>query len=170
MATNFLTKDMTELSMLTILIQAAAIVKNGSGDSSLHGYVEDHGLASRRVMEDSDIEVEFAVLDSIGDILLQNHQVLAISPDIQMREHGHITILTSADSELEVPAEYPIGGASNFKVSGINANIVPNPNDRHVGNHKGGQSAGPLGNIKQVVDGRSMWKEVKDDPLHYAVE
>jgi hypothetical protein len=163
-------KDMPELSMLTILIQAAAIVKNRDGDSSLHGYVEDHGLVSRRVMESDEIEVEFAVLDSIGDILLQNKQVLAISPDKQMREHSRsVTILTSADSELELPAEHPISGVSDLKVSGINANVVPNPDNRHGGNHKDGQLGGPLGNIRHVIDGRSMWEEVKVNPLHCAV-
>jgi hypothetical protein len=162
-------KNMPELSMLTILIQAAAIVKNKSGDRSLHGYVEDHGPASRRVMESDEIEVEFAVLDSIGDILLQNSQVLAISPNMQMREHGRgITILTPAESELELPAEHPIGTGA-LKVSGINASVVPNPNDRHAGNRKSSQSGGPLGNIRQVIDGKSMWEEVKKDPLCYAV-
>jgi len=73
-------KHMPELSMLTILIQAAAAVKNRDGDTSLHGYVENHGEPSRRVMPDNAVEVDFAVLDSIGDTLLQNHQVLAISP------------------------------------------------------------------------------------------
>ena len=33
-------KPMLDMSMLTILIQASALVKNKSGDSSIHGYIE----------------------------------------------------------------------------------------------------------------------------------
>jgi hypothetical protein len=67
---------MSELSILTILIQAAAIVKNKDGDGSLQGYVERQ--LTGRVASDEH-KVEFAVLDSIGDILLLQHQILAVS-------------------------------------------------------------------------------------------
>jgi hypothetical protein len=119
-------------------------------------------------MENDEVEVEFAVLDSIGDTLLQDKQILAISPDKGMRKHG-VTIVTrmAANSELELPAELPISEVS--KVSLISATVVPNADDRHGGNREGGQSGGPLGNIRQIMDGSSRWKEVKIDPLQYAV-
>ena len=157
--------------MLTILIQAAAIVKNRDGDKSLQGYVEEHGLKSRRVMASN---VDFAVLDSIGDVLLQSHQVLAVSPNKQDPGEGLVTsVLMSewkADSELELPAEHPINIASKVS-SPISATVVPNPNDRYChANDEDGQSGGVLGNIRQVSAGKSMWDKVKKDPLFYAVE
>ena len=162
-------KDMPELSMLTFLIEAAAAVRNKDGDTSIHSYVENQGLTSRQVMESNEAEVKFAVLDSIGDVLLQNHQVIAISPDKQ--KCFIITVLIS-DPNLEdelginVLAEDPISRAST--VSLISASVVPNANDRHnSGDRKGG---GPLGNLRQVADGKSMWNNVKNDPLYYAVK
>ena len=59
-------KTMSELSMLTILIEAAATIKNRDGDRSLHGYVGTHGLASRRAMESDEVKVQSAVLESEG--------------------------------------------------------------------------------------------------------
>ena len=134
-------KVMPELSILTILIQAAVAINNGDGDTSLHGYMDIHGQKSRRVME-SEVEVEFAVLDSLGDILLQNHQVLAISPSKQ--EKTSITVVVNTD--FDMPAENPINGAA--KVSSISATIVPNPNDRTTGKRREGRigkrKEGPL--------------------------
>jgi len=52
-----------------------------------------------------------------------------------------------ADSDMELPAEHPISEASKF--SSISATVVPNPNDRgSAGNREGGQSGGPLGNLR----------------------
>ena len=163
-------KDMPELSMLTILIGAAASLRNQDGDISLHGYVENQGLTNRKAMELSEAEVDFAVLDSIGDTLLQDHQVLAITPSYNFEKHSRsITVMISdekADSDQDSPAEYPINLAS--KVSLIRATVVPNPNDRHSNNKC--ESGGPLGSFKQVSNGKSLWNEVKEDPLFYAVE
>ena len=75
-------KPMSEQSILTILVQAAAIVKNKDSDGSLHGYVELQGLrGNRRAMESDNPqpEVELAVLESIGNVLLLNHQILALA-------------------------------------------------------------------------------------------
>jgi hypothetical protein len=157
-------KQMPELSMLTILIEAAAAVKNKDGDTSLHGYAESQS----RVMSKGSDEVDLAVLDSIGDTLLQNHQALAISFDKRVREQGVITAVMMFDKNTDFLAEPPISGAS--EVISISASVVLNPNDR--GNHKreGGQLGGPRGNIKQMTNGKSMWAQVKMDPFFYAVK
>jgi hypothetical protein len=173
MALRSTAKDMPEPSMLTILIEAAAAVKNKDGYSSLHGYVENHGLTSRRVIEPLEAEVKFAVLDSIGDVLLQNHQVIAITPDKQER---FVTTILVSDSDpyledefgIDVQAEDPINGAS--RVLAISASVVPNANDRHGGDCKGGQMGGPLGNLRLVADGKSMWDDIKKDSLCHALE
>jgi hypothetical protein len=146
-------KPMTEVSMLTIVIQAAAAIKNRDGDPSLHGYMDTHGLISRREMYAKD--VDFVVLDSVGDTLMLKNQVLAICPDTG---RDLITILTGddlkAESDLEIPADDPINDASEVL----------------DGNREGDQSNAPLGNIKQVLNGKSMWAEVKKDPFTYAVQ
>ena len=162
-------KDMPELSMLTYLIQTATAVRNKDGDTSLHGYVENHGITTRKVMESQEAEVKFAVLDSIGDILLQNHQVIAIVPDKQTP--FMTTVLTPSDLEDElgivVPAEDPIyrgpSTGSTQEISTISASVVPNPDDRCNGGVRNGD--GPLGNLRQVANGKSMWDDVKKDPL-----
>ena len=81
-------KEMPELTMLTILIQVAAIIKNQDGDGSIHGYVEGQGLTGTAVQDN----LSLAVLDSIGDILLLHHQVLAIVPRGQPQDR-HITLV-----------------------------------------------------------------------------
>jgi hypothetical protein len=157
-------KQMPELSMLTILIEAAAAVKNNDGDKSIHGYME----GPRRVMSNESDEVDMAVLDSIGDTLLQHHQVLAITFDKRHQEQGAQVVPKEmmSDTNSDSPAEHPISEAS--KVMSISASVVPNPNE-HRGN-EGGQLGGPLGNIKQVTSGKSMWAQVKIDPFFYAVK
>jgi hypothetical protein len=161
-------KDMPELTVLSILIQAAAAIKNRDGDTSIHGYVELQELQARRVMLDEDDEVNFAILDSIGDVLLQDNHVLAILPN--KREPEEVCILVSSetigDSEPDNLADLPIRNAK--RVSSINASIVPNSDDRNM--VKSNQSEdGPLGNIQEVSDGKSMWDEIKIDPLSCAV-
>jgi hypothetical protein len=158
-------KDMPELTVLSILIQAAAAIKNRDGDTSIHGYVE---LQARRVMLDEDDEVNFAILDSIGDVLLQDNHVLAILPN--KREPEEVCILVSSetigDFDPDYLADLTIRNAK--RVSSINASIVPNSDDRSM--VKSNQSEdGPLGNIQEVSDGKSMWDEVKIDPLSCAV-
>jgi hypothetical protein len=165
MAPQSTAKPMTEVSMLTILIQAAAAIKNRDGDPSLHGYMDTHGLTSRRELHAKD--VDFAVLESIGDTLMLKNQILAICPNTGEQECS-ITVLAAdvhlkAESDLESPADDPINEAS--KISLISATVVPNPNDRHSEDDK---SNGPLGNIKQVLDGKSMWAKVKENPFYYA--
>lgn len=161
-------KPMSELSILTILVQAAAIVKNEDGDGTLHGYVELQG--NRRAMESDDPqpEVELAVLESISDVLLLNHQILALTHNKRNQEEPFVaSVVTShlkAESELELPAEYPIRSA--VKVSSISATVVPNPDDRRRDSSKGDQSeSAALGNIKQVSKGKSMWDKIKEDPI-----
>jgi hypothetical protein len=160
-------KKMSELSMLTILIQAATAIKNDDGDPSMHGYAETQ---LRKKIDNEEVEVNFTVLDSIGDILLQKHQILAISPNKpDSNNSATVTVLLSADSDIEHPAEDPIERVS--KVSSISATVVPNPNDRRQA--KAGlknSKNGPLGNLEQVMNGKSMWEEVKNDSLCGAVE
>jgi hypothetical protein len=156
-------KEMPELSMLTYLIEAAAAVKHKDGDTSMHGYAEN--LNHGQEMTD-DIEVDFAVLDSISDVLLQSHQVLAISPDKRERERGLVTtlLMSEAISESDFPAEPPISEATT--VTSISATVVPNPNDRNDPT----RCKGPLGNLRQVTGRKSLWDGVKGDPLSYAVK
>ena len=153
-------KQMSELSMLTIIIQAAAAVKNKDGDTSMHGYM-DNPSQCRATCEDTP---NLAVLDSIGDTLLQCHQVLAISSDLRSREQCEITTpISDTDTNVDSPAEPPISGVST--VMSIIASVVPNPNDRKRDNS---ECEGPLGNIRQVTKGKSMWAHVKVDPLYCA--
>jgi len=95
---------------------------------------------------------------------------MAIAPH---KQEPFITLLIS-DPNLEdelgivVQAEEPIHGASTQKISTINASVVPNANDRrNTGDRKGD---GPLGNLRHVADGKSMWDDVKKDPLCCALE
>ena len=162
--TNTNLKDMPELSMLTLLIPITAAIKNGQGDTTMHGYIENQDITVRRVITPVEEEEKFAILDSIGDILLQSKQILAISPDKQEQEQCSVLILMQAASDMEHPAEHPIS-----KVSSIRANVVPNPDD-HFGTMDGSRPPGPLGNIRQTGNGTSMWEKIKKDPLHYAAK
>lgn len=161
-------KHMPEITMLTILLQAAVAIKNKDGDPSLHGYVENQDFNPLEIGSKSAVEI--AVLESIGDVLLQDHQILAaITANKEMRD-GFVTVMVTpdakAESDTEHPAEQPISEAKTF--SSISATVVPNPNDRH--NFEAGSSLAPLGNLRKVRDGISKWEQVKLDPLCCAVE
>ena len=84
---------MSKLLILTILVQAAAIIKNEDGDGTLHGYVELQG--NRRAMESDDPqpEVELVVLESIGDVPLLNHQILALTHNKRNQEVLRLRII-----------------------------------------------------------------------------
>ena len=56
------------MSMLTILIQASALVNNKSGDSSIHGYIEMQEFP----LLNSSEEANFISLDCLTHILVQN--------------------------------------------------------------------------------------------------
>jgi hypothetical protein len=130
-------------------------------------------------MASQEDEVKFAVLDAIGDILLQNHQVIAMAPDKDVPFVA--TVLISApnlEDELGivVQAEDPIDpiygtfteDPISQTISTISASVVPNANDRRNGGDR--KSDGPLGNLRQVADGKSMWDDVKEDPMCHALE
>ena len=76
---------MSDISMLTMLLQASAIVKNQTGDSSLHGYVEMQEVEMQEMTSqmtlDTRKDADFALLDCLSDILVQDTQVLAASYD-----------------------------------------------------------------------------------------
>jgi hypothetical protein len=160
-------KKMSDVSMLTLLIKAAATIKNQSGDYSLHGYVEMQ--ESPYITKDPN----FVVLDCLNDILVQDTQVLASSYD----DASSFTLVmpsSDLDSDLndsephsnpfdmECPPHESVGFATALK--SMNAAVVPNPNN----NEASGQSSEPLGEIQEVGGGQSLWNI--EDPLYNAVK
>ena len=167
---------MSDISMLTMLIQAAACIKNKIGDPSIQGYVEGQGMSSRRRLEPSR-EVDFTTLDCICNILVQNSQIVAASYDDATRftlvtseldhtdldDHDESQNLISID--MGFPPEESILSINTFMP--INAAVIPNANDRKAKDandrNESCQLSGPLGQIRNIETGKNLW--TLDDPL-----
>jgi hypothetical protein len=170
-------KTMSEISMLTLLLRASATVKNRNGDPSLHGYVETEEMRSQMLHDVSDTskDANFALLDCLSDILVQNTQVLATSYD---DAYNFAVVMPSSDPELPVDDSHvdkelddshgdmeipPLASvASAPTLLSLDAAVIPNPNDR---SEDSSQLDGALGNIREITDGKSLWSASKEDPL-----
>ena len=139
-------KPMSDMSMLTILIQASALVKNKSGDSSIHGYVEMQEFPPL-----NSEEADFKSLNCLTHILEQNTQVLAASYDDSTRfmivmpnseSDNHYESQNPDSFNMELPLPEFVSSVNVNSIRSINAAIVPNPNDRN-----NWQLSGPLGQI-----------------------
>jgi hypothetical protein len=153
---------MSDLSMLTILIQASATVKNRSGDSSIHGYVDTQNNETHK-------DPDFVLLDCLSDILVQDSQVLAASYDnaftvvIPISEPESELDLDDPDCfDMDFPPHKSVSSATTLRP--LNAAVVPNPNDRK----NGCQSNRPLEEIRGIAGRRSLWDW--KDPLGNALK
>jgi hypothetical protein len=170
---------MSDVSMLTLLIQASSIVKNKNGDASQHGYVERQEQEQEQEQQEkqdfnSSEDAEFAVLNYLGDILVQDSQVLAACYD----GARSITLVTSnanseSDSKLDLPPDsfdmdFPPHESVRLAstLQSIDATIVPNPDDREDAEEYGQSSGvlGKLGEIREIEVGECLWNE--EEPLH----
>jgi hypothetical protein len=166
-------KPMSEISMLTLLIQASAIVKNRNGDPSLHGYVDRQEVTSQNLMRPvgPSKEADFASLDCLSDILVHDTQVLAASYNDATSFTVVMPISNSeSDSDLELhPDSFDTDFSLHESVSSattlkpINATVVPNPNDH--GEPRTRSLSGPFGEIQEIESGKSLWIASEEDPL-----
>ena len=164
-------KLMSDVSMLTILIQASAIIKNQGGDSSIHGYVEtQETISPNSTSLNFSTDADFASLNCLSDILVQDTQILAACYD----NTSSFTLLTNSESDLELGSEFldmefpPHESVeSTITAKAINAAVVPNANDRRA--QKSNQSSGLLGNIRKVEGGKSLWTAGEQDDLHHVL-
>jgi hypothetical protein len=147
--------------MLTILLHASSIVRNKSGDTSLHGYVETQELEPTTDFEvtNPSAETDFALLDSLSDILVQDNQVLAAS----FNDATSFTLVTpssDSESELDHDIDFPpydaVGSATVLKL--LNATVLPNAINPK-GNHQPSSSLAFLGEIHEIKSGKCSWTQ-----------
>jgi uncharacterized Fe-S cluster-containing radical SAM superfamily protein len=67
-------KTMSDISMLTLLIRASATLINQDSNASIHGYTD---MEYSKITSESPSDADFATLNCLNDILVQNHQILA---------------------------------------------------------------------------------------------
>jgi hypothetical protein len=153
-------KPMSDISMLTLLIQASVIIKNGNGDSSIHGYVNSEELATGlETQVKSFDEADFATLDCISNILVQGTQVVAASYDDPTR---YTIVIPNSD-----PHEFDIEFFPMQKsVLSMNATIIPNSNKPYTKCDTRNPNNGSqrLGQIREIKGGKNLW--IHADPLH----
>ena len=175
---------MSDISMLTILIQASATVKNQNGDSSLHGYVESQEMESEsQMMFDTADDPNFALLDCLSDILVQDTQVLATSYD----DAPNFTLVMPSSNSDPVPSSnsnpelddlhdsidvdidfipfHCVGSANTL--NSMDTAVIPNPDSR---NDDSFPLDGPLGKIREIEKQKSLWSADSDDPLRDVLE
>ena len=145
--------------MLTILIQASAIVKNKIGDPSIHGYVEMQEFP----LLDFSEEANFTSLNCLSHILVQNTQVLAAFYDNATRfmvvmpnseSDDHYESQNSDSVDMELPPPESVSSVNVNPIRSINTAIIPNPNT-----HNTWQLSGPLGQIQEIKGGKNLWIE-----------
>ena len=160
-------KPMSEISMLTILLRASAIVKNRIGDTSLHGYVETQEMESPKLEDNPSMEADFALLDSLSDILVQDNQVLAASYNdatsftlVMPSSNSESDLHSHPNSfEMDFPPHESVGSATTLK--SLNATIVPNTINHGVDHQSRQPLSQPLGEIHEIEGGKSLW--IADD-------
>ena len=159
---NLPLKPMSEISMLTILLQASAMAKDDIGDPSLHAYVEKQNPTSLNTSKDAD----FATLDCLSNILLQDKQVLAAA----YNDTTSYTLVTSGSNpesnydledsfDMDFPPHEDV--ASAMSVKSINAAIIPNAIDRK----EVAKPSGLLGGIREIVKAKSLWIASETDEI-----
>jgi hypothetical protein len=168
---------MSNISMLTLLIRASATLKNQDGDAAIHGYAE---MEYSKITSDSPSDADFATLNCLSDILVQNHQVLAASYD-NVTTFTLVTPSSNSESDSKLDSHHHQGNrdhddpdsldfppdesvSSSTTLRSINITIIPNPDDRG----EISRSSVFLGGIHKVVGGRSLW--VAEDPLSSILE
>jgi hypothetical protein len=165
-------KVMSDVSILTILLQASAIVKNQIGDPSIQSYVDTQEMVPLDTSHGSKYsKAAFESLNCVTDILVQSTQVLAASYD-NASESSFTLVVPSPNSDSEsdapdffdmnFPRHESVGSATTFM--SLNATVVPNPNDRH--SPRG--PSGPLGDIREIEGGKCLW--IVDDPLRDVIK
>ena len=162
---------MSDMSMLMILIQASALIKNKSGNSSIHGYVEMQEFPPL-----NSEEADFKSLDCLTHILVQNTQVLAASYDDSTHVtpnnselDDHYESQNSNSFDMELPPPEFVSSVDVNSIRSINAAVVPNPNNNNNPNdHNNWQLSGPLGQIQEIITGKNLW--IEEDPLHDAAK
>lgn len=94
---------LSEFGLLTLLLRLLVILKNGDGDASIYGFSESEaGGRPNLVIHESD----FALLDSISAIAVQQHEIVAACyqehplPDVVVPDHG---ILLEGAGYLKIP-------------------------------------------------------------------
>lgn len=177
-------KPLSDLSMMTFLLQALAVVNSKYNDPSLYNYVESQQYGPLQEMPEKksyepsteETEANFTLLNSISDILVRNDEVLAAS----YHDTSQITLLTpspysESDSEsdklnhdtidIRFPPPESIAAATRL----FNAAVIPNANDRR---ESGGRLSGILGEIWEIERGQSLWpvSENIDDALNDVVK
>jgi hypothetical protein len=158
---------MSDISLLTILLNAVAVIKNRNGDASIHGYVELQKMTSRKKFAYPE-EAYFKSLDCLSDILVQDTQVIAASYD----DVSKFTLVTPSELDDDDDSDWnaqPIGLASEQEsvnmCKSLHAAVVPNP-DRKFNDLN--CNTGSLGQIREVKDRDNLW--IKADPLCKVVE
>jgi hypothetical protein len=165
-------KVMSDVSVLTILLQASAIVKNQIGDPSIQSYVDTQEMISLDTSRKYS-KAAFESLNCVTDILVQATQVLAASYD-NASESSYTLVVPGPNSQsesdpdpdfldMDFPPHESVGSATTFM--SLNATVVPNPNDRHSAS---GQSSGPLGGIREIKGGKCLW--IVEDPLRDVIK
>lgn len=162
---------MSDVSILTILLQVSAIVKNQIGDPSIQSYVDTQEMVSLDTSHTSKYsKAAFESLNCVTDILVQATQVLAASYD-NTSESSITLVVPSTNSEsdaadffdMNFPRHESVAVATTFMP--LNATVVPNPNDRHS---LRGPSSGPLGDIREIEGGKCLW--IVDNPLRDVIQ
>jgi hypothetical protein len=164
-------KVLSDVSILTILLQVSSIVKNQIGDPSIQSYVETQEMVSldtpRTSHTSKDSKAAFESLNCVTDILVQATQVVAASYD-NASESSFTLVVPSPNSEsdaadFDIPPHESVVSATTFMP--LNATVVPNPNDRKSLN---GPSIGPLGDIREIEGGKCLW--IVNDPLRDVIK
>lgn len=148
--------------MLTILLQASAMVKGDIGDPSLHAYVEKQDTTSLDTSNDAD----FTTLDCLSNILLQDKQVIAAAYN-DTTSYTLVTPGSNPESNYDLEESFDVNFlphadvASAMSVKSMNAAIIPNANDRK----EVARPSGLLGGIREIVQGKSLWIASETDEI-----
>lgn len=153
-----------DYAMLTMLLRLIVILKNKDGDASIHGFTETADVAPDCAFQVN--EAEFATLDAVSAILVQEHEVVAAAhlrpTEDSACEDGTTVSIVNLDDDSDAGDEFgfPIDLYANYPRSPLHFAIAANP--------RGSSSmTDSLHNLRcQKIDPTDgHWKEVQKDDL-----
>jgi hypothetical protein len=154
-----------DYAMLTLLLRLVVILRNGDGDASIHGFTENAEVAPDCAFEVH--EAEFAPLDAVSAILVQDHEVVAAAylrpeataPQDITCDDGTIPV-TKLDNDAHDEFGFPIEAYADFTKSPLHFLVAANPRSNSGSDDKFHNLQ-----LKKVAPADGLWKAIQKDPL-----
>jgi len=156
-----------DYSTLTMLLRLVLILKNGDGDASIHGFTETADVAPDCAFQCN--EGEFATLDAVSAILVQEHEIVAaayLRPDDTPQDDTPQDDTPQDDTSQDDTTQ----GNTDADEYGFPVEIYADSSTKPpvhfvvAANPRGSQGLGDSPKIQKIEPADGYWHEVQNYP------